>query len=211
MITVQTLTRNLWPAWLDECRASVAAALPTGGRHEVVPCLPSEYADLRTAMPPTEYLAWVDDDDRVVPGAIHACINALRRSGAALAFTHEARIDASGARVGGVDTRPRTLRDIAMHPRMSHHLTVMRPRLIAPEVLRHAQRIGLGIDWLIRAYLALNHGVVQVPVVGYEWRQHGEQDSARTADQYAAAMPALREVTNGWLKYDAPIHQFIPR
>lgn len=210
MITVLTPTRNLWPAWLEECRASVAASLPAS-RHVVVHCLPEEYVALRTTPQATEYVAWVDDDDRVMPGAIQACVDAMESTGVGVAFTYEARIDQAGDRLGAVDTRRRTLRDVAMHPRGMHHLTVLRSRLIAPEVIEHAHRIGLGVDWLVRAYLALKHGVVHVPVVGYEWRQHGEQDSARVADEYAAAMPALRDVTNRWLKYDAPISQFIPR
>jgi hypothetical protein len=51
---------------------------------------------------------------------------------------------------------------------------------------------------------------VHVPIVGYEWRQHPAQDTRNDAfaDAYARAIPALRDVTCGWMgAFDGQIPQ----
>lgn len=213
-LAVVTLTRFDRSQWLAECEASVRQYLPDGGHHTVVFCEPGEFQRMRwstTVATNAEFVAWVDDDDRVCGDALRLCVQALKETPAGVAFTHEARIDPQGDRLS-VCTHPRTLRDVAMHPRCLHHLTVIRRQCLSPEVWEHAERIGVGIDWLIRAWCALKHGAVQVPIVGYEWRCHPEamsQTYERTA--YEAAMPALREVTTSWMTRNATIPRYLPR
>lgn len=205
---VATLTQNKRPEWLDEARMSV----PSGFRH----CVVSDGGDFQGARwalaQSAECVAWLDDDDRLVSGGLEACIAALTANPhVGVAFTYEARIDESGARFSE-DVRPRTYLDVAMHPRELHHLAVVRRGAIDPAVLGHAQRIGCGVDWLMRASAALQYGAVQVPVLGYEWRDHRDTLTRRSADaeSYSRAMPLLRGVTRSWMKYDAPIRQFLP-
>jgi len=206
-LDVITLTRGTRPEWLQECASSIDM-----GNHQVH-FRPDDFEAARwetTSRSMADFVAWVDDDDRVLPGALARCVEALEATGAAMAFTDEAHIDAKGARVGQPYTRPRARRDLAMHPRSVHHLSVFRVSSLDPIIWKHAKRIGIGICWLIRAHAGLVHKAVHVPMVGYEWRLHPGQDTKDIdfADAYTRAMPALREVTRSWMgPLDAQIRQ----
>jgi len=207
-LEVITLTRGTRPEWLRECIRSIDL-----GDHLVHTC-PDDFEAGRwetTYGSKAKYVAWVDDDDRVMPGALAKCVEALEATGAAMAFTDEAHIDANGDRLRLSSNRPRSRRDLAMHPRSVHHLSVFRVAALDPIVRTHAKRIGIGTCWLIRAHAGLVHKAVHVPIVGYEWRMHPGQDTKDIdfADAYARAMPALREVTRLWMgPLDAQIRQF---
>lgn len=217
--TVVTLTAGNRPGYLASCLSSVAAGMPAGGAHEVTVCPPDadfQCARWETTMRHGGMVAWVDDDDEVANDGLRLCKEALERTGAGIAFTYEERMNVHGENIGGgipFGELPRTLRDVAMHPRMLHHLAVIRTDCLRPEVLEQADRIGIGIDWLMRAYVALKHGAVQVPVYGYRWRQHAQQESKTTTWDlaYEAAMPALRQITKSWLHHDEDISRFLPR
>lgn len=207
-LEVITLTRGTRPEWLQECSRSIDM-----GDHLVHTC-PEDFEAGRwetTYNSKADYVAWVDDDDRVLPGALAKCVEALEATGAAMAFTDEARIDGNGDRVGQPYLKPRTRRDLAMHPRSVHHLTVFRVDALDPIVRTQAKRIGIGTCWLIRAHAGLIHKAVHVPIVGYEWRQHPGQDTKDIdfSGAYARAMPKLREVTRMWMgPFDAQIPEF---
>jgi hypothetical protein len=210
-LVVSTLTRGDRPRWLAQCCASVASELPRGAQHVVSRC-PSDFQGARWESAQwAEAIAFVDDDDMMVGNALDLCRKALEQTGAGVAFTFEQRIDANGAPMS-CDTRSRTTHDVAMHPRMLHHLAVVRRSCLHPVILEHAQRIGIGIDWLIRAYAALKHGAVQVPVIGYLWRQHDQATSASAgwSAAYEAAMPELRAVTRSWERVCTPIPRWMP-
>lgn len=213
-LAVVTLTQSDRVAWLDECRISVAAALPSSATHVVHHCAPDVFQETRwlsTHGRAEQYVAWVDDDDLVTPAALRACVEALEETGAGIAFTYEGRIDEAGRALPARYPR-RTLRDVAMHPRSLHHLAVIRRACLDPVVYEEARRIGIGIDWLMRAWCALQRGAVQVPFVGYLWRQHEDQESKTLHWQqaYEIAMPELRRVTKSWMRRDETIPQFLP-
>lgn len=216
-LTVSTLTAGNRAHWLDECRESVRTGLPQGAEH-VVHTIPVG-ADFQlerwaaTMAAGDGYVAWVDDDDLVTPDALRMCVQALDETGAGIAFTHEDRIDEFGAPVPSSPQRPISRRDVAMHPRQLHHLAVIRLQCLDPEVLRIAVEIGIGIEWLMRAWCALKHGAIQVPLVGYHWRQHDTQESRTRQwnDRYALAMSALRATLLPMVGRDALIHRFVPR
>lgn len=209
-LDVITLTSGTRPEWLQECIRSI----DIGVHH--VHVRPGDFEAARwetTSGSKADYVAWVDDDDKVMPGALARCVDALEATGAAMAFTDEANIDAQGARIGSAYCKPRVSRDLAMHPRSVHHLSVFRVAELDPIIWEHAKRIGIGICWLIRAYAGLVHKAVHVPVVGYEWRLHPGQDTRATdfANAYMRAMPALRAITNRWAgPYSHPIPQWRP-
>ena len=212
-LAVVTLTRGGAPRWINECRESVALGMPDYGRHVIHKT--SDFQRGRwesTAHNDAQYVAWVDDDDRVLPGALDTAVRALDQTGAAIAFTYERQITVDGAQLPFKALRQMTRRDIAMHPRSLHHLTVVRTSCLHDEVYQQAVRIGTGLDWLIRAWCTLKHDAVLVPEVGYEWRQHAGQDTRDPAwtEAFEAAMPELRRVTRSWMTYDAPIHRILP-
>jgi hypothetical protein len=213
-LAVVTLTRGGDAPHLAEATASVQAALPEYGTHFVYRTHHFQRDRWESTVGlDAEYVAWVDDDDRVLPGAIDSAVRALDATGAAIAFTLERKINAAGEPLPWAPPpHQHTKRDVAMHPRSLHHLTVLRASCVDDEVYQHAARIGVGMDWLIRAWCTLKYGAVVVPQVGYEWRQHAGQDTRNPTwtRTFEAAMPELRRVTRSWMTYDAPIDRILP-
>lgn len=212
-LAVVTLTRGGAPRWIGECTASVTTALPPYGAHRIVKSDNFQRDRWRTtAQADAQYVAWVDDDDHVLPGALDAAVRALDQTGAGIAFTFERQIATDGTPLPFKTPRQMSKRDVAMHPRSLHHLTVVRTSCLSDEIYTEACRIGVGLDWLIRAWCTLRCGAVVVPKVGYEWRQHAGQDTRDPAwtEAFEAAMPELRRVTRSWMTYDAPIHRILP-
>lgn len=209
-LRIVTVTSRPANPWLAEALESVRLTMPADAEHVVVHSdgTPAAWnSDLWAACAGTEAVAIVDDDDRVTRGALASCVHALESTGVGLAFTDEDEIDECGHHLRNGLRRSRYLMDLAMHPRSIHHLAVFRPALVPHAALDLAQRCGRGLDWLMRAAAGLRGGAVRVPMVGYQWRRHGGQDSSAGvgADAYAAAMPALRQLTRSWMRYDGQI------
>lgn len=211
MLAVSTVTLNRRPDWLRECVASVDANLPAGARHLIVDGADFQRAKWETTQA-DEYFAWVDDDDLVCGDALRLCVAALEQTGAAVAFTFEQKMDADGVDLAPAPTDKVDLLDVAMHPRSLHHLAVMRRAALDPQVLELALHFGLGIDWLCRAWCALRHGAVQVPVVGYRWRQHNQQPLHRMeGDRYFRAMSAIQKHLLSWMTHNETVRRVLPR
>lgn len=211
MLAVSTVTLNRRPDWLRECMASVDANLPVDARYLIADGTDFTRAKWETTQA-GEYFAWVDDDDLVCGDALRLCMAALEQTGAAVAFTFEQKMDAAGVDLAPAPIDKVTLLDVAMHPRSLHHLAVMRREALDPRVLELALHFGLGIDWLCRAWCALRHGAVQVPVVGYRWRQHDNNPLHRAeGERYRRAMPEMQKLLQSWMRRDACISQFFPR
>lgn len=207
-LRIVTVTARPANPWMVEALESVRATMPRDAEHLVVHSdgTPARWnIDLWAACRDADAVAIVDDDDRVMPGALTSCMHALESTGAGLAFTDEEEIDGRGERLRDGVRRSRCLMDLAMHPRSIHHLAVFRPALAPHAALDLAQRCGRGLDWLMRAAAGLRGGAVRVPMIGYQWRRHGGQDSSNGTDVYAAAMPALRQLTRSWMRYDGQI------
>ena len=101
-VRVVTVTARPTNPWFEEALASVARELPAGARHVVVHSTGRTAdwnRDLWGACLGADAVAIVDDDDRVLPGALTRCLSALEVSGAGLAFTDEEEIDVGGRRV----------------------------------------------------------------------------------------------------------------
>lgn len=214
MLAISTVTLNRRPEWLAECVRSVRDQMPVDSVHNIVDgtdFLPAKWSATQVG----DYFAWVDDDDLVCNDALSLCVRALEQTGAGVAFTYEQQMDAEGRDLGAPDRSVVHLSDVAMHPRMLHHLAVMRSDALSPHVLDLAAEFGLGIDWLCRAWCALKHGAIQVPIVGYRWRQHQHphhhQLHREEGALYLRAMPALQRVIHTWMKHDAPIGRLLPR
>lgn len=207
-VRVVTVTSRPGHPWLREAVASVAQTIPPSCEHVVVQSSgdPLDWnRDLWGACQEADAVAIVDDDDIVLPGAVTLCAQALATHQCGLAFTDEQEIDAQGNPLREGMRRSRRLMDLAMHPRSIHHLAMFRPSFVPPSALGLANECGRGLDWLMRAAAGLRGGAVRVPMIGYQWRRHGGQDSTSGADLYAAAMPALRRLTRSWMAYDAAI------
>lgn len=223
MLTIVTMTANKRPAWLAQCAGSIRAQEIDGAVHSIVGC-PS-LADwsttrLRSLEVGTEFVAFVDDDDVVLSGSLGFCCQALKDTGAGVAFTREALIYADGS-MGSTHgkTAPATLGPVGRFPHAIHHLAVMRRSAIDFEQVRAAHRglepSGAGLDWLIKANAAAHGGAVHIPLIGYGWRQHREQlhTSPQRMQTFHRAIDRLRLDMGAWFegRQDEAIPVWHPR
>jgi hypothetical protein len=147
-------------------------------------------------------VACLDWDDRLMPGAVAACEQALAETRAGLAFTWQRRIDASGARIGD-DCQPITRLHCSSEPNSIHHLVCIRSELVPAGLIDLIEKIApMCIDWIVKAFVALKYGAVQVPMIGYEWRQHQEQTSRKYWKEYREQVPLARALIRTWLPSD---------
>lgn len=184
--------------WLELCKESVKAS---GFPHLIVRCgidWETRMFDLRNEAP---YIAWVDDDDLVYPGALSRCLDALESNPSiGLAYTDEVYIDEAGVPTGS-NKGPKSLMDLTTHPRAVHHLAVTRQYSVDDVPLRVFNRIGqpCPLDWLIRVRAGAQHGMIYVGgTQGYGWRIHKNQMSKSPryhgvfADHLNKLCPAIR-------------------
>lgn len=128
----------------------------------------------------TPYVAILDDDDLLLDNSISWCEQALENTNAGIAFTYEKIIDEEDNESGEVAKRQLKYFDIRAYPRAIHHLVVMRVEAIPRNVFEIQKRFGCGLEWYIKAMTALNSkfsGAIQIPKIGYGWRQRKGQYS----------------------------------
>ena len=208
MLTIVTNTRYERPEMLERCKASVAAALPPGARHEIIPVFDNWGKNRYESLMIDEYVAVVDDDDTIHPDSIKKCIEALEATGAGYAFTNEVVVDASGNILMPADKSVKTYLGIASHPRTAHHLGVYRRSALNEKALELHNMFNIGIDWFSAACASFSEGgAVFVPMDGYFWTRHSSQDTKtfkREFDTNIVAMgQAIRRV------FDVP-HGIVP-
>lgn len=196
MVTVFTLTRIGHPPcqWFGQCCASVRGQ----ARHVVVLDQLGYVGSRLLCYSQGETMANLDDDDIVMPGALQACERAMAATGAGVAFTWQAYIDHQG-RTLRERREPVTRKLAATSPDSIHHLSVLRTDLL-PQVLLDevAERRMHHVDWIVRAYLALVHGAVQVPLIGCAWRQHAGQITRNTDAVWFGEVDAARKLISRW-------------
>lgn len=210
-LIIQTLTDGRHRDWLEQCCQSVRENLPDGARHVIQACNDHQM-DTLNGYSLGKYFATVDHDDVVVNDSIRACMEALGRTGAGIAFTYEAQMGEEGNDIP-ITHGPVRYWQLTQSPRAIHHLAVFRTDCVSPEVWRVSRRVGIAVDWFTKAWVALNHGAVQVPIIGYKWRRHRYSLSSRQDGIYYRRMPEIQSHIIKW--YDDSMgkhgHTFIPR
>ena len=185
--------------WLDECVRSTAGQ----GEHVVREAREGFFEARRWTYTLGGVVACVDWDDRLVAGAAEACVNPKDRHNAAVAFTLQRLIGEAGEPLG---ERRGTVnpRHLAYKPDSIHHLTCFRSELVPLDLMSVVAACApLCVDWVVKAYLALHHGAVQVPMVGYEWRQHAAQASRTRDAEYGLQIPIARALIKTWVPLDS--------
>lgn len=207
-LTVVTHTQHSRPDYLKQCIESVERALPSGAKHKIVYC-PNYQTWGRArldAVLSDEFVAFVDDD-LVAPQAIKACLEALEATGAGIACTNEVLIDQHGAVMLRVDARKNYM-GVSSHPRTLHHLCLFRSSAVDPRALDFHYQYGHGIDWLMKASAALQHGAIHVPIDGYYWRQH---DGTMTKRKNSPDLPPVTQLIRGtWPNRAGLIDTYVP-
>lgn len=185
MLTVITHTRVDRPELLARCKDSVSKALPKDAEHLIIECKDeSTWAKARLdAALNTDLVAFVDDDDFVHPDAFNLCLAALEQSNLGAACTFDCTVDIQGNKLRE-STGERTYFSSALHPRVVHHLCVMRSNLIDKKSLDLHNKFGVGIDWFMRQSVVQQHGCITVPMIGYYWTEHPGQHTSKTRRIY---------------------------
>lgn len=200
MLTVITHTRFDRPEMLERCKLSVSQALPEDAVHRVIHCpttddwLENRYTDTIGC----DYVAFVDDDDTIDKRSIELCLAALKETGAGIAFTNEVTVHPDLTVIAHHDSR-KNYEAVRFLPRAIHHLCVMKADLIDPRVLEMDREFKIGIDWFIKASVALVHDAVHVPYPGYNWTVHPGSYSVKTHKDFVQKIPGMSKmITELW-------------
>jgi hypothetical protein len=192
-LTVVTHTnyRNL--AWLEQCKSSVAAALPPGATHQIIDGS-ADWAKKRLeAVLSDKYVALVDDDDIIDPRSLQLCVQALEESGSGMAFTNESTANPDLSRITPVPDGPKYYDRVGKFPREAHHLRVFRSSAIDPRALAMHNEFGFGIDWFLVCGAVLNHEAIYVPIHGYTWRIHKDSETTNKRQAWTYALPRMTQ------------------
>ena len=192
---------------LDRCKRSVEEQLEKGDSHQVIQTMglmKARWDSLRLA----NYIAWVDDDDYIMNDSLRLCKQAIEEHDVGIAFTNESLYE------GAVHRAPRFYSDVATTPSAIHHLCLLKTSLIPESVWRDYEQIGMGLEWLIKGYLALKHGAIHVPIDGYHWTQHADQHSKskeKWIDPYNKVFSQLQKTLVSYAgdRCDSLIPQFV--
>jgi hypothetical protein len=195
MLTVITHTKNERPELLERCKASVAAALPDGAQHLIIECPDRATWNKRRVSDAIDHdiVAFVDDDDYISKDSLTLCLEALDKTGLAAVCTNEVIVDIDEKIIGKGMGR-KTYLDATVHPRVVHHLCILRGKLIDPKAVEFNNRFGVGIDWFIRQSVVQQHGCVHVPIDGYFWTQHPGQHTIHTRNLYMESMREMQSL-----------------
>lgn len=177
-LTVVTHTQGNRPELLERCKASVAAALPPGAEHIVIPCHENWGEARLAAMRMNEFVTFVDDDDTIHPMTLKYCLDAIQTHDAGLACTNEATVDINGT-IMHEHKKAKFYGAIPVSPRTVHQLCLIRTKWVDPRALDLHNKYGMGVDWFIKASAALQGNAVHVPITGYYWTQHADSMTGR--------------------------------
>lgn len=172
MIDVHVLTfSGTRPDWLDQCVASIEAE---GMTAHVVQGVEGNVGAGREAayrLGDSEFVAYVDSDDYLLPGVADACLRGLE------SYRHVVTLERRlwGARMG-------------RKPWQGHHFTVYRRADVLP-LLPQMPEHPIHCDQLLVRKLCPR----QLSFVGYVWRMHaGQGHRAGTKKQFDALEAACK-------------------
>lgn len=127
------------------------------------------------AMGSAEYVSFADHDDRILPGAVGACIAALDAdSTLGAVFTGEQVVNDELKPIRRADVSPYSR---ALHfstPRHVHGLIVVRRALVEP-LLDDLPLLRAIPEWWLTLSIAKAARLERVPMVGRLWRWHYQQ------------------------------------
>lgn len=147
----------------------------SGIEHQIIKCEENWETVMFSMRNDAEFIAWVDADDIVYPGALTKSFELIENNNVGLVYTDECIINIDDKIVRISTSGEKTLWDLVSHPNCVHHLTVTRRGAISERVLPIYLKTGVPLDWAMRVDAACNMGMMHVPILGYGWRQHAKQ------------------------------------
>jgi hypothetical protein len=154
---------------LERCISSVKTS---GIEHRIIECGLDWELIMYSMRNDADYIAWVDADDIVYPGAAEEAFRTIEKYNVGLVYTDECRIDESDRRLKISTSGPKTMWDLVSHPTCVHKLTVTKKNTITDRVLTVHKETKCPLDWAMRVDAAINNGMSHVPIMGYGWRVH---------------------------------------
>lgn len=182
------------PEWTKElmadlCEQPVNLHLP--------PCVHGNVGAARAAgfaMGTAEYVSFADPDDRIMPGAVAACIEALDAdSSIGAAYTGE---QICTALLDPVRPAATYAYNRATHLAVPHHvhgLIVMRRELVKPW-LDALPRYRVCPEWFLTLSIARAANLARVPMLGRLWRWHGSQATRKLSHLIEAERREITEL-----------------
>ncbi len=127
------------------------------------------------AMGNAEFVSFADHDDRILPGAVSACIAALDAdSTLGAVFTGEQVVNDELKPIRGADVSPYSPEMHRHFPSHVHGLIVMRRALVEP-LLDDLPLLRAIPEWWLTLSIAKTARLERVPMVGRLWRWHYQQ------------------------------------
>ena len=176
-LTVVTHTSPKFNRDLKRCIESVRVALPAGAKHIVIEHegdFESFLVARHNALKIDDVVVFVDDDDYISEDSLRMCMDALNANDVGIAFTREIKVMEDGRHKPRY--RATQLSQISDHPEIVHHMVAYRSKYISERSLDLAVQSGCGIEWTTRVDAAYAGGAIFVPMDGYYWVQHTEQN-----------------------------------
>jgi hypothetical protein len=148
-----------------------------------------------------DFIAWVDADDIVYPGALISSFDAIEEHNVGLVYTDECRIDINSQQLNISTSGQKTMWDLVSHPGCIHHLTVTKKGAITTRALDAYCRRNAPLDWAMRVDAGVSCGIWHNPVLGYGWRYRpGQITSDRDHQQSLRnSIPPARQLFREWL------------
>ena len=182
------------PVWVDELKADLRGQpinLHLPG------CVLGNVGASRAAgfsMGTAEYVSFADHDDRILPGAVSACIAALdadSRLGAV--FTGEQVVNDELVPIRAADVSPYRRELHLVTPTHVHGLIVMR-RVLVERVLDDLRLLRDIPEWWLTLSIAKTAGLARAPMIGRLWRWHAGQATRTMRKQATLERDVIRRL-----------------
>jgi glycosyltransferase involved in cell wall biosynthesis len=182
-LTVVTHTLKSWNRDLSRCVDSINAALPENGKHIIIETNDNDnfHKARYDAMSLDDIVIFVDDDDYISPDSLKLCQQALEKTDVGIAFTREVKISTDGRSF--TSSPPKSSKDILAGPEVIHHMVAYNTKHVSERSLRLLSTADSSAEWIMKTDALFRAGGIFIPIDGYYWIHHPQQDHRRAERQ----------------------------
>ncbi len=202
-LAVVTHTNRAWARDLSQVTKSVNSALPENSCYEIIELDDGfdNFIEARhAAMALGDIVVFVDDDDYISADSLHLVKQAIEKTNVGVAYTREVIIRADG--VHSVVTPTLNYGMIHIHPQIIHHMSAINTQFVTKRSYDTSTQYQCGIEWTMKTDAIGHAGAIHVPVDGYYWIQHKNQNHKIPSVQvaYTTGMRNMRQTIGSWIK-----------